>query len=245
MYQERTYRKRHAMAAPCRCQVVVAETDLWITSDQDRTEAAAEWVKVLRGQVTEAEEAHPGFLSTLEPLSGESAVPLIRSMLRAAELAGVGPMAAVAGAIAQAVGEALRASGCGRELCVENGGDIYMDSSTDRTILIHAGPSPLSERVGIRLRQDQFPLGICTSAGTVGHSLSFGRADAAVILARDAALADAVATAAGNRLKTPEDLEETLAFVGSIPGILGCVLIIGEHLGAWGDLELVPVEEAP
>lgn len=72
MYQERTYRKRHAMTAPCRYQAVVAETDLWITSDQDRTEAAAEWVKVLRGQVSEAEAVHPGFLNTLEPLPGKA-----------------------------------------------------------------------------------------------------------------------------------------------------------------------------
>lgn len=241
MYQERTYRARHSAQGQLQYQVVVEETDLWISADRDMTAEIAEWVRNLRGQILEAEVRFPGFIRSLEPLSVHSEVDMIHRMLSASEQAGVGPMAAVAGAISQAVGEALRNAGLSRNLCVENGGDIYMDSDEDRTILIFAGPSPLSEKVGLRIRKEQFPLGICTSAGTVGHSLSFGNADAAVIMAKDASLADAVATAAGNRLKTPENLQDTLDFVQSIPGIMGCVLIIGDQLGAWGDIELVAV----
>lgn len=241
MYEERFYRKQHAMTGLAAYQVAVAETDLWISSERDRTPEVTAWVTACRSQVAGAEAKLPGFLKSLEPLPGSSGQPLVDCMLKAARMAGVGPMAAVAGAIAQHIGESLGQPGSHSNLCVENGGDIYMDSDSERTILIYAGTSPLSNRIGIRLRADQFPLGICTSAGTVGHSLSFGKADAAVVLSRNAALADAAATAAGNRLKTVEDMDEALAFLKNIPGIMGCVLIIGDRLGAWGDIELVPV----
>lgn len=239
MYQERTYRARHTAQGLLHYQVVIEETDLWISAERDMTAEVTQWIRELRNQIMEAELRFPGFLRSLEPIAAQSENTLTGRMLTASSKAGVGPMAAVAGAVAQAVGEALCHAGCSRSICVENGGDIYMDSDEDRTILIYAGMSPLSEKIGLRIRKEQFPLGICTSAGTVGHSLSFGKADAAVILAKDAALADAVATAAGNHLKTPEDMEGTLNFVKSIPGIIGCVLIIGDQLGAWGDIELV------
>lgn len=239
MYEERTYRARHQGAGAVHFNVVVEETDLWIAADWDLADRVCVWVREYRQQITDADTLLPGFIRSLEPLPGSSETPLIARMLKAGALAGVGPMAAVAGGISQAVGEKLRAAGLSRNLCVENGGDIYMDSDADRVIQIYAGNSSLSDKVGLRIRSDQFPLGICTSAGTVGHSLSFGKADAAVVLASDAALADAVATAAGNRLKAPEDMAATLDFIRSVPGILGCVLVIGDHLGAWGDIELV------
>lgn len=239
MYEERTYRKNHHGTGAVQFNVIIEETDLWISADREMTTVAEAWVRSFRRQIMTADRLFPGFISSLEPLHHHSDIPLIEQMLKASELAGVGPMAAVAGGISQAVGEKLLEAGLSRNICVENGGDIYMDADTDRIIQIYAGNSPLSDRVGIRIRKDQFPLGVCTSAGTVGHSLSFGNADAAVILAADAALADATATAAGNHLKTSADMEETLEFVKGIPGILGCVLIIGEHLGAWGDIELV------
>lgn len=239
MYQERTYRARHTARGLLQYQVVIEETDLWISADRDMRVEIAQWIRELRSQIMEAELRFPGFLRSLEPLDTQGENTLAGKMLSASSKAGVGPMAAVAGSVAQAVGELLCHSGCSRNICIENGGDIYMDSDEERTVLIYAGMSPLSEKVGIKIRKDQFPLGICTSAGTVGHSLSFGKADAAVILAKDAALADAVATAAGNHLKTPGDIQSTLNFVQSIPSITGCVLIIGDQLGAWGDIELV------
>lgn len=241
MYQERTYREKHKGTGHLQYQVIVEETDLWISADRDLTEEVTRWVMDLRHQIIQADVDFPGFLDSLIPIPFSSEIPLINRMLNASSLAGVGPMAAVAGGISQAVGEFLRNEGVSRNLCVENGGDIYMDSEDDRIILIHAGGSPLSEKIGLRIHKDRFPLGICTSAGTVGHSLSFGKADAAVVLAKDAGLADAVATAAGNHLKTPGDMQITLDFVRGIPGTLGCVLIIGDQLGAWGDIELVKV----
>jgi ApbE superfamily uncharacterized protein (UPF0280 family) len=86
---------------------------------------------------------------------------------------------------------------------------------------------------------DKTPLGICTSSGTVGHSLSFGRADAVVIVSKDTFLSDAVATATGNVVKDESHIEKGIEFASSIDGVDGVLIIVGESLGAWGDIKLV------
>jgi len=152
-------------------------------------------------------------------------------MIEAARACDVGPMAAVAGAVAQAVGEALLADS--KQIIVENGGDIFLHTARPRTAAIYAGASPLSGTLGIRISRLNQPLGLCTSSGTVGPSLSFGKADAAIVLAESAALADAAATALGNRVKAAADIEPALEAVSRIAGIYGLAAIIGDHLGAW------------
>jgi hypothetical protein len=145
-------------------------------------------------------------------------------------------MAAVAGAIAQYVGaDLLKLS---PELIVENGGDIFLKSKGERVVAIYAGGSPLSGKIGIRIKGAATPLGVCTSSGTVGHSLSFGRADAVVAVAKSAILADAAATAVGNRVKTVADITAGLEYAKGIDGLLGAVIILGEKFGAWGDVEI-------
>lgn len=148
-------------------------------------------------------------------------------------------MAAVAGAIAQAVGQALVP--LSPEVIVENGGDIFLSLAAPVTVALLAGDSPLSLKVGLHLEADQTPLGVCTSSGTMGHSLSFGRADAACVVAADAALADAAATALGNRVKTAADIGPALEWLARVSGVRGGVVIIGDTLGAWGQVELRPV----
>ena len=122
---------------------------------------------------------------------------------------------------------------------MENGGDIFLHSRTDRRIGIYAGNSPLSGKIGLLVRKEMSPCGICTSSGTVGHSLSFGKADAALVVSKDVSLADACATALGNRVKTSEDVEEALDFIAGKPGVMGALVIIGEFVGALGDIELI------
>jgi len=241
MYEERTYREYMNPGESVVFNVVIEETDLWVAADSDLTEHARSLAQECRNAVSEMGREHPEFITSLSPVFFQTEHPLLKTMMRGAGLADVGPMAAVAGAISEYVGSRLLAEGFTKEVFVENGGDIFIHSLSERVISIYAGKSPFSEKLGIRLRADQFPTGICTSAGTVGHSLSFGNADACVILAKDTALADSVATAAGNHLKTPEDMNATLDFVKNIPGITGCVLIIGEHLGVWGDIELIQI----
>jgi ApbE superfamily uncharacterized protein (UPF0280 family) len=126
-----------------------------------------------------------------------------------------------------------------REVIVENGGDIFLEIERPRRMGIFAGSSPLSNRIGIDIQPDRTPMGVCTSSGTVGHSQSFGRADAVVVLSPWTALADAVATAAGNRVKSPQNINEALTFAMNMAGVEGIVVIIGDRIGVRGQVELV------
>lgn len=150
-------------------------------------------------------------------------------------------MAAVAGAVAEYVGVRCADFTSG-EVIVENGGDIFICIERRPLIsAIWAGKSPLSGRIGLRITPEATPLGICTSSGTVGHSRSFGTADAVTILSRSTALADAAATAVGNMVKTEMDIDAALEYMGGIKEIIGGVIIKGTRLGAWGGVELAPV----
>ncbi|NTU49126.1 MAG: UPF0280 family protein [Syntrophobacteraceae bacterium] len=105
---------------------------------------------------------------------------------------------------------------------------------------IWGGPnSPLSGKIGLRFTANRFPLGICTSSGTIGHSLSFGKADAVTVVARDATVSDAAATALGNLVKTPDDIGPVLEHASSIPFLDGVLITVKDKMGVWGDIELL------
>ena len=125
---------------------------------------------------------------------------------------------------------------------MENGGDIYLKSLRRRTIGVFAGGSPLTGKLGLDIAPEDTPLGICTSSGTVGHSLSFGKADAVIVLADSATLADAAATAIGNRVKDVADIEKGIEFAQDIGRLKGVVIIKDDRLGVWGEVKLVPTE---
>jgi len=237
---ERTYRRLSARAGLVGFWVEVKETDLHIQAERDLSEEARELVLLHRGHLEAYIEGNPAFLTALDPWPAEGpSAPIVRLMAEAGRAAGVGPMAAVAGAVAQLLGEGLLAHS--EEVVVENGGDVWARVEGPFTAAVYAGRSPLSGRVGIRLDGGGEAVSVCTSSGTVGHSLSLGKADAAVVLARSAALADACATALGNRVKDAGSLASALEFVRGIPYVLGAVAIIGDKMAAWGDIELVPI----
>ncbi len=239
-YRQRTYRQLVASEGLVAFEVRLRETDLQILAPVDLTAPALDLVRLYRNQLENYIGHHPEFLSSLVPLPLDRlAPPLIQEMCRAAASAEVGPMAAVAGVIAEFVGRGLEQGHGVAEIVVENGGDIYCRRLVDSTVAIFAGTSPLSHKVGIRLRAEQTPTGICTSSATVGHSLSFGRADAVTVLATSTALADAVATRIGNETKNDRDINQALAVAATISGVRGVLIIKGERLGAWGELELV------
>jgi ApbE superfamily uncharacterized protein (UPF0280 family) len=241
-YVERSYRllpERDLISS----FVKIKDTDLHLLADRDVTAAAFELTLQYRLQIEKYIEANPGFLPALRPLPPDIlAPPIVKEMLVAASIAGVGPMAAVAGVIAEYVGKGLLQRGC-TEVMVENGGDIYLNRRRDCTIAIFAGQSPLSMQVGIKIGAADMPLGVCTSSGTVGHSLSFGRADAVVVLAASTALADAAATRLGNEVGTTTSsdagIARALQLGQSINGVCGIVVICGDKIGAVGKIELV------
>ena len=150
-------------------------------------------------------------------------------------------MAAVAGALAEYVGRGLMPDSRAGVM-VENGGDIFIASPVDVVVGLFAGSSELSMQLGLRIPGDRTPVGVCTSSGTIGHSLSFGVADAATVVADNTALADAAATGLGNRVTRQGRIETALEWAMTIPGIRGAVVIRGKQIGFLGDLELAPIK---
>lgn len=217
--------------------VIVKETDLYIRASSNLTRKARRLVLKYRSILEKYIERYPPFLTSLEPLPIPTDAPhIIRQMSEAAYEAGVGPMAAVAGAIAEFVGNELLAFS--PEIIVENGGDIYLKSLTRRTVGIFAGKSPLTGKIGLEINAQDTPLGICTSSGTVGHSLSYGKADAVVALSESATLADAAATAIGNLVSQPGDITSAIEFGKSISGLKGLIIIKDANMGVWGEVKL-------
>jgi len=239
-YEARTYRTRMAREGLVGFRVAVKETDLWILAARDLSQEVRQVVVQERRQLEAYIAHHPGFLETLAPWPRDPFAPrVVRGMIAAGSQVGVGPMAAVAGALAERVGQAL--APLSDEVIVENGGDIFLRLQRPATVALFAGGSPLSQRVGLIIDPAWGPLGVCTSSGTVGHSLSFGRADAACVVAASAALADAAATALGNRVPDAGAIQTALEWAATVPEILGAVIIVGDQLGAWGKVELSPL----
>jgi ApbE superfamily uncharacterized protein (UPF0280 family) len=240
-YNKRNYRQAIYAEDMVSSLVSVKETDLHILAAKNVTEEAYHFVHRYRNQLENYIAEHPGFLTALVPLEQDSlAPPIVKGMLKAAAAAAVGPMAAVAGAIAEYVGRDLLNSGL-QEVMVENGGDIFLKRNRESVAAIFAGQSPLTQKVGIRVPASLMPVGLCTSSSTVGHSLSLGKADSVTVLAPSALLADAAATRFGNEVKAGDQrsINETLAVAGTIPSILGVVIICGKHMGVWGEIDLV------
>ncbi|MDH3348039.1 MAG: UPF0280 family protein [Desulfobulbaceae bacterium] len=237
-FRERSYR-RIQQSGLISTYVKVVETDLHILAPVKVENESLALVLKIRTILEEYIKANPLFLTSLEPLRIDlEASPVIVAMLEAAEKTGVGPMAAVAGTVAQYVGTGLLAHGV-EEVIVENGGDLFISRKQTSTVAIHAGNSPLSGKVGLVITSQSMPCGVCCSSGSVGHSLSLGDSDAVVALATSTTLADAAATAIGNKVRSGEaGINEGLQFGQKIQGVNGIVIISGKHLGAWGDIEL-------
>lgn len=192
-------------------------------------------------------KAYPDFVSSLRPLNCDIHLlhPLLLWMYQAAEKAEVGPMAAVAGAVSRYIAEKLKVYYQleDAELFVENGGDICLQIIEPLIMSVYAGKSPLSQKIGVRLQPTSGLIGVCTSAGTVGHSMSFGKADAAMVICKDAALADAWATSLGNKIKCENEVGAVIAGSQQKPEILGALAICGETMAAHGNLEVVPLQK--
>ncbi len=240
-YQERVYR-RVENSGLVSSMVKMAETDLHILAAENVDEQALQLVCNVRLQIERYIELHPLFSDALIPLPMDEQAPeVIRQMLAAGLQTGVGPMAAVAGVIARWVGQRLRKAGH-IEVIVENGGDLYVARTQPCTVAVYAGESSLSGTLGICLHPDRMPCGVCCSSGSIGHSLSMGSADAVVVVAPDTALADAAATRLGNEVgASRQSIQQALTLAEKIEGISGVVIISGDRLGAWGDIELVGI----
>ncbi len=237
-YEPRTYRNLFSAGDLVFFNVIIKETDLAIKAEKDLSSKAVLAVRRARRQIERYIQRHPEFKTALRPIEvDEDGGEVPRAMAEAGAKAGTGPMAAVAGAVAEYAGRSLLEDS--QEVVVENGGDVFLRTLKGRTMAVYAGNSPLSGKLGLKIFPSEFPWGICTSSGTVGHSLSFGKADAVVVLSDSTPLADAAATAACNIVKQQQDIQEALDFAQNIPAVLGILVIFGDELGAWGKVELI------
>lgn len=188
-----------------------------------------------RSEIKHYIKRQPEFETSLVPVQAAAGAPeIVRIMCDAADKAGVGPLAAICGAIAQRVVESL--SPVCEDILVENGGDIYYNLTKERVVAINAGASALSGQVGLRISGTG---AICTSSATQGRGLSFGKADAAIVLGQDGALCDAAATALGNAVQTAQDFAMALSAVTKLPGVTGALVILGEAMATRGEVSVV------
>jgi ApbE superfamily uncharacterized protein (UPF0280 family) len=193
-----------------------------------------EEIKKQRKILEEYIERHPAFGSSFTPVPLYPRAPdIARRMARASRKTGVGPMAAVAGTVAQLAAEAALRQG-DRDVVVENGGDIYLASDKEVIVGLFAGSSSLSDKLAVSVIPAVMPLSICSSSSHMGHSVSLGRCDLACVAAKDAALADAAATCACNSVKTFSDIEHCLEQIMDISGIHGILIVKEEKIGLAG-----------
>lgn len=223
-------------------EVAVRRTHLLISAERDLTGAAEDLVAQAQWQIESFSGSHPRFIETWAPYDVPVDAPdLVRAMARAASMARVGPMAAIGGVIAEYVAKGL--APLSPEVIVRNRSDAYMLGKLDRTVALRAGKSSLTGRVGMRIPGGLLPLAVCTSFGTVARPEATDRVDAATVMAHDGALADAVATALANRVHTAEDVQRAMDACRGIIGVLGLLVVVDGHLGAWGNMHLTALDQ--
>lgn len=241
IYQERIYRQEMKAADLDYFQVRELETDLFIGVERKAIKAdlknmvLAE-IKKQRQAILNYEKNYPGFIHSLMPIPdhGQSA-PIVKKMIAASWQTGIGPMAAVAGAMARQIGKLIKPYS--DEIIVENGGDVFIQSTKTRRISLYTRNQHF-KNLGLKIKPTKRPLGICTSSATLGHSLSFGKADSVTVISENLALADAAATALGNRIRAVKDIDQGLLWVKGIDGVMAALVMFDDKLGAWGEIEL-------
>ncbi len=243
-YKERSYRSRFSGDERRWFCVKFLESDLWIGVDSGSYSASMEpdtyaMLVDLRRTMDAYLLMDPQYKQALTPYdAGIEAPTILKEMSRVSHKTGIGPMSAVAGAVALHVADFIKNKFSVKEVIVENGGDIYADATTNMDISVFAGQSPLSERVGLHIPATAFPCGICTSSGTVGPSLSLGRADAMMIICKDVLLADSYATAFANRIQSTNDLQPVINRIQNTSEILGALAIKSDQLAVCGQFEI-------
>ncbi len=243
MYQNRFYRHHMGQKRFKAFNVSYKDTDLWVGTDPasfhpDMHAYILQLIQHFQQQITEYEKKHQGFISSFSPEKVKNAPDIVTAMAEASKFSEVGPMASVAGAFAQFIGLKLQDEFSFGELIIENGGDLFITIQQPLLVALFAGNSPLSGKVGVMVKPEYSPLGVCTSAATVGHSFSYGKADAVMISCRNTLLADAYATAYGNRIKTGQDISIVLEEIKQKSEILAALIVLNDKMGIAGKFEL-------
>ena len=246
-YQPRLYRETMGNSRWESFTATHRQTDLWIAVDKRSYHSqirgyALERIRHYRAILDEHIAVQPTFLTSLTPIELPFGLhPIIAEMADASKIAGTGPMSAVAGALAERICADIVSQFGAQEVIVENGGDIFMKLTEPAIVSIYAGNSPLSEKLALTPDAAHSPLSLCCSSSTVGHALSFGTADACMVACRSGALADALATAFCNRVKTNESVKEVTKQALEMPEVMAIVIIRGDKVGMGGLLKVTLV----
>jgi ApbE superfamily uncharacterized protein (UPF0280 family) len=198
-------------------------------------------VSQLREDIIRHIEKERIFENSLIALESTSDEPyIIRIMKRYSQIMKVGPMACVAGAIAQILGERLFN---GEDMIVENGGDIFICKKGPIGIRVYTDDEIFKDRLLVNIDHCNDSVGIATSSATIGPSLSFGRTSATIVISNNCALSDAAATRIANEVRSSNDLERTLKkykriiYDFNIP-ITGVLCIIDSNMAAFGKIKV-------
>jgi ApbE superfamily uncharacterized protein (UPF0280 family) len=215
--------------------VAYGETVLNIECGLDLRSEVLDEVVRHHTQLLEYVNKNPLFMTSYRPVKTSKDSPeIVRLMADAAAKCDVGPMAAVAGAFSELVGKKIQSKTDG--FIVENGGDIYLKTTTVKTVGIHTTSPKFKDKIRFKVKPGETPAGICCSSSTVGHSVSFGSVDAVVAVADSSALADAAATAIANKVNGVEGIAEGIEGAKGIVDLRGVLIVVGDKLGLWGRL---------
>jgi len=237
-YEDRIYRSLINKDNLVTYSVKISESDLLLSTDTNLEYQALQSLSKYRNYIEKYIENFPEFKTSLLPVNDDPlAPPIVREMISQSKICGVGPMASVAGAIAEFIGNDL--SSFSENVIIENGGDIFLKVTKKKIVSIFVGESALNYKINLLVNPKKTPMGICTSSATIGPSFSMGIADAVCVASDSATLADAAATAIGNRVKSVNDIRKSLEYGRSIPGVTGIVIIVKDKMGAIGDLEFI------
>jgi len=233
---ERFYRNLIKVENLKKFVVKVKETDILVFAEKNLKKEIEEEVKKQREILERYIKIHPEFYFSFSPVEVESNEEIIKLMSLSSKLTKTGPMASVAGAIAEIIGRKFLP--LSEEIFIENGGDIFLNLKNEVKIGIYAGKSPFSMKIGIKIKREN-PVGIATSSGTVGHSFSYGDADAVTVISNSSAFSDGAATYFGNLIKGKIDKELIEREINDFPFIEGMLIIRGKELFVWGKIELI------
>ena len=234
MYKKRIYRTNLYNPDLVYFKVKYFESNLLIGANSDLKNITDKILRKIHTQILEYCQENPEFAKSLSPIKiNKGAHPIIKLMQRTSLRANVGPMATVAGAVAEMIGKRLLKYS--NEVLIENGGDIFISTRIPRKIGIFAGIGNIYNHLSIKINPEYSPCGICTSSGKFGHSLSLGISSATIVIAKSSALADAYATAIANLIKTDTDITMVLKEARRKKEIRGLVIITSSKMAAYGN----------
>lgn len=226
-------------------KINIQETQINLLTDLKEHQLSG-FILKQRMEIINFSHRNPEFLTSLEPLIINDGPLIVKLMARAGRKAEVGPMAAVAGTISQLSLSFLLEKGSNYSI-IDNGGDIALKTNKNVNTGLYAGKSSLSGTIGFKIKAKETPLGICTSSGTVGHSISFGRSDSVTVFASEASIADALATSIANSAQGLEDhdaIQNCLDCADDFKEhFRGVMVVVGENAGTIGKIpQLVKTE---